>query len=194
MINNCLGVLLSGDSLLYSQGDQPTCRKPKGFPSFANLEIFKRKLLFVRFRILPWSILCFTWDNLRDCFEQYEIVFVIVLNYMRTILVSRASAQGSKTSTNTWSRGIAWLVNKVMLFFCGNKFYSIFSKISALWFLKEQGTCRSSNIRVKVFMNVWSKIFGRQPLNILSDFKFLKAIFHTFHLVYSWIHWPIGCP
>ena len=72
---------------------------------------------------------------------------------------------------------MAWLVNKVMLFFCGNNIYSIFSKISALWSLKEQDTCRSSNIRVKEFMNVWSKLCGRQPLNILSDFKFLKAVF-----------------
>ena len=72
---------------------------------------------------------------------------------------------------------MAWLVNKVMLFFCGNNIYSVFSKISALWSLKEQGTCRSRNIRVKVFMNVWSKLCGRQPLNILSDFKFLKAVF-----------------
>ena len=67
-------------------GRFPPCRKPREFPSIANLKIFKGKLLFVRFRILPWSMLCFTWDILRDCFELYEIVFVIVLNYMRTIL------------------------------------------------------------------------------------------------------------
>ena len=58
----------------------------------------------------------------------------------------------------------------------------------------------STHKSVKVFKNGPSKICGRQPFkkfevlwsasadHITSDF--LKAVFHKFYLVYSWIHWP----
>ena len=56
------------------------------------------------------------------------------------------------------------------------------------------------SIWVKVFKNVPSKICGRQPLKNLKWYglqadqissNLLKAVFHKFYLVDSWIPWPI---
>ena len=52
----------------------------------------------------------------------------------------------------------------------------------------------NSPIRVKVFKNGPSKICGRQPLKNWSDMvtsNFLKAVFHKFYSVHSWIPWSI---
>ena len=48
---------------------------------------------------------------------------------------------------------------------------------------------------VQVFNNGPSKVCGRQPLKIWRDMvgfpsKFLKAVFHKFYLVHSWILCP----
>ena len=48
---------------------------------------------------------------------------------------------------------------------------------------------------VKVFKNGPSKICGRQPLKYLKWYdhitsNILKAVFHKFYLVHSWISWP----
>ena len=44
---------------------------------------------------------------------------------------------------------------------------------------------KNTNNWVKVFKNGPSKICGRQPLSNL-----LKAVFHNFYLISSWIPWP----
>ena len=50
----------------------------------------------------------------------------------------------------------------------------------------------------KIFKKGPSKICGRQPLKNLEDYgpwrtpsNFLKAVFHNFYLLHSWIHCPI---
>ena len=44
---------------------------------------------------------------------------------------------------------------------------------------------------VKVFKNGSSKIFGRQPLKNVQWYGLLKAVFHKFYLIHSWIPWPM---
>ena len=71
---------------------------------------------------------------------------------------------------------------------------------SSEWIIKEMKIqCRvrkTKMIWVKVFKNGASKICGRQPLknlkwhDLLSS-NFLKAVFHKFYLVHSWILCPI---
>ena len=55
------------------------------------------------------------------------------------------------------------------------------------------GTNKSTHIWIKVFKNGPSKICGRQPLlrHTISVHITLKAVFHEFFLVHSWIPWPI---
>ena len=50
---------------------------------------------------------------------------------------------------------------------------------------------RTKIIWVKVFKNGPNKICGRQPLKNLKWYGLLKAAFHKFYLVYSWIPWLI---
>ena len=71
-----------------------------------------------------------------------------------------------------------------------------------IWSLEEVGenliTWFSSNHMrlnpdkwVKVFKNGPNKICGRQPLkNLKCTSNFLKAVFHKFNLIHSWILWP----
>ena len=49
---------------------------------------------------------------------------------------------------------------------------------------------KGSNKWNKVFKNGPSKICGRQPLKNLK-WNVLKAVFHEFYLVHSWMPWPI---
>ena len=43
----------------------------------------------------------------------------------------------------------------------------------------------------KVFKNGLSRIYAKQPFKICSNMICLKAFFHKFYFVYSWISWPI---
>ena len=48
------------------------------------------------------------------------------------------------------------------------------------------------NIWDKIFKNGPSKVCGRQPLkNLKCSSDFLKAVFHKFYLVHSWVFCPI---
>ena len=63
-----------------------------------------------------------------------------------------------------------------------------------LWIIYSKGRV-SCFIWDKVFKNGPSDICGRQPLKNLKSrpyhFRFLKAVFHKFYLVHSWILCPI---
>ena len=95
---------------------------------------------------------------------------------------------------------LAWKLHEVYVIKMNFQFYVSKMKLNLQSFYHNV-----YHILVKVFKNGPSKICGRQASNTLKWYglpsrsyhnhitsNFSKAVFHKFHLVNSWIPWPIS--